>query len=236
MIREYALEPELVASWHELIVGRFFIDQFGSGTGRVVSRYPRKWRRLVWDAFEAAFGGGAGDIERKRIEELLAQLVVPEVRRPNCIWDETKDWLANTETEHARKPFFAILARENPRTNVAVICASDVLRGTPPAWPAPNSVVVARTADAMSAAIAPMLACATKVLFIDPYFRAVKPEFNRPLAAFLKLLAVAVSDISVELHTADREETPPWDSFRRECEEYLPRVIPKSLRARPGTY
>ena len=132
MIREYALEPELVASWHELIVGRFFIDQFGSGTGRVVSRYPRKWRRLVWDAFEAAFGGGAGDIERKRIEELLAQLVVPEVRRPNCIWDETKDWLANTETEHARKPFFAILARENPRTNVAVICASDVLRGTPP--------------------------------------------------------------------------------------------------------
>ena len=51
MIHEYALEPELVASWHDRMQFRFFIGQFGFGTGRVVSRYPKQWRELVLEEF-----------------------------------------------------------------------------------------------------------------------------------------------------------------------------------------
>ena len=105
MIQEYALEPELVASWHDPVLARFFIDQFGYGTGRVVSRYPKKWRKLVWEAFQATFGATAGDIRRKRIEELLAQLTMPVVRRPGCIWNAARGWLENAEQENARRPF-----------------------------------------------------------------------------------------------------------------------------------
>jgi hypothetical protein len=46
MIREYGLEPDLVALWHERVHFRFFIEQFGFGTGRIVSRYPQKWLSL----------------------------------------------------------------------------------------------------------------------------------------------------------------------------------------------
>ena len=202
MIREYALEPELVALWHQRLLGRFFIEQFGFGTGRVVSRYPKKWKTLVWDAFLAA--AAAGEIERKRIEELLVRLTTPEVRRLGWLWDESQDWLTNAESEHARKPFFAILARDNPRTNAAVICADDVIAGTPPAWPAPNCVVVTRIAGSMADCILQMLRCAKKILFVDPHFRAIRPEFNRPLTAFLKIVADSGMRATVELHPCGR--------------------------------
>jgi hypothetical protein len=61
VIHEYALETELVASWHEQMRFRFFVEQFGFGTGRVVSRYPNNWRQLVRDRFEPTFGGTVGD-------------------------------------------------------------------------------------------------------------------------------------------------------------------------------
>ena len=151
MIHEFALEPELVASWRDRLLGRFFIEQFGFGGGRVGSRYPKQWRRLVWDAFQAAVGA-AGDIEQKRVEELLARLTTRDVRRPECVWHDAHDWLMNAENEHARKPFFGILARENPRTKEVVICADDVLSGMPVPWRAPSSVVVSRTAESMARA------------------------------------------------------------------------------------
>ncbi len=87
MIYECAPEPELVASWHDRLHFRFFVEQFGLGTGRVVSRYPKKWRKLVWDALPAALYAAAGEIERKRVKELLVRLTEPEVRRPGCVWN-----------------------------------------------------------------------------------------------------------------------------------------------------
>ena len=117
MIHEYALEPDLVASWHDRTTFRFFVEMFGFGRGRVVSRYPKKWRTLVWEAFDRTFGATASDIERKRIETLLSQILTPEVRRPGCIWNEGQEWLSNAEREHARRPFHSILARENPRAH-----------------------------------------------------------------------------------------------------------------------
>jgi len=229
MIHEYALEPEFVASWHDRLLGRFFIEQFGFGTGRVVSRYPKKWRKLVWDAFQAAFGAGAGEIERKRVEELLARLTAPEVRRPGCVWDDARGWLENAEWENERRPFHAILSRDNPRGRPNVVRADDVLAGTPKAWLAPGSIVVERTAASMADGVASMLRSATRIVFVDPHFRAIRPEFNRPLSAFLQIVRAAGSQAAIELHTAERADAPPWDSFRRECEDYLPRIIPKSL-------
>jgi hypothetical protein len=230
MIHEYALEPELVATWHDRLIFRVFIEQFGFGTGRVVSRYPNKWRELVWNAFRG--GAGAREIERKRIEELIARLTSPEVRRAGSVWNDLRDWLTNAEQEHSRKPFHAILARDNPRKNSGVICADDVISGTAPTWDAPSSIVVPRAAQAMANCVASMLRCATKILFVDPYFRASKPEFNRPLAAFLQIVAGQVPAAVVELHTAERTDAPNWAAFRQECERYLPSRLPPGVKVK----
>jgi hypothetical protein len=229
MIYEYALEPELVASWHDAASYRYFVEQLGFGTGRVVSRYPEEWQKLVWNAFQSAFGATAGQIRQKRIEVLLTQLARPEVNRPGYRWDNASTWLTNAENEHARIPFHAILARSNPDDNSNVIRAEDVISGTAAAWAAPISIPIKRTAESIADCVASMLRCSTKILFVDPYFRAIKPEFNKSLAAFLQRVAGQDSQITVELHTADRDDAPPFSMFKKECETYLPRIVPVGL-------
>ncbi len=47
MVYEYALEPELVATWGNRQDFRYFVEKFGLGQPRIVSRYPKPWKRLV---------------------------------------------------------------------------------------------------------------------------------------------------------------------------------------------
>ena len=230
MIYEYALEPELVASWHDRLLGRFFVEHFGFGTGRVVSRYPKKWRKLVWEAFQAVFGAAAGEIERKRVEELLARLTAAEVRRPGCVWDDACAWLENAERENERRPFHAILSRGNPRGQPNVVRADDILTGTPEIWLAPGSIVVERTAASMANCVASMVRAATQILLVDPHFRASRPRYRNSLGDYLGLVRIGVPQVTVELHAGHvADDAPDWDTFRRECERHLPSLVPAGL-------
>ena len=230
MIHEYALEPELVASWHDRMRGRFFIDKFGSDTGRVVARYPKSWKKQVWDAFNQIFDGSSSEKEkaRGRIEELIKQFAVPMTKRSGAPAD-SPHWPVNTEKEHERKPFYAILAHDNPRQNANVILENDILDRKAERWDAPGTVTVPRNAEEMANCVAPMLRCATKILFVDPNFRANRERFRNPLAAFLQHVDTQTSEITIELHTEDRNDTPSWTEFRRECEDKLPSIIPTGL-------
>ena len=80
MIHEYALEPELVATWGNRHDYRYFLEKFGLGQPRIVSRYPERWTRLVWQAFRPA-----NDFETTRMTELLARLSEHTVRRRNYL-------------------------------------------------------------------------------------------------------------------------------------------------------
>ena len=187
MIHEYALEPELVASWHDPVKFRLFSEQLGFGAGRVVSRYPKKWAKLVWEAFEADFGKTASPLERSRMRNLLKQITKPVVKRPDRIWDPARDWLTNAESEHARnarKPFRTILARNNPRNNADVMRVDDVLEYKAGGWNVPEgTILISRTAEEMANCVAPMLRCATKILFVDPNFRANRERFRKTVGS-----------------------------------------------------
>ena len=235
MIHEYALEPALVASWHERRRAIFFAKEFGSypgkfDTGRVVSRYPEHWEDLVWEAFKATFGDTATHNDRRRLGSILDQLRERIVRRPDGIWDGEKDWLINAETEHRDRPFHAILARKNPHQNTDMMCEGDVWQDKAKRWDAPSTIIVKRYANTMAACVAPMLRCATRVLFVDPYFRANtennEGRFRRPLAEFLRTIGTRASQITIELHTAAYDKEWSWEDFRKECEDHLPDIIP----------
>jgi hypothetical protein len=148
---------------------------------------------------------------------------------PRPSWNNANTWLVNAESEHEREPFYAILALSNPRNRSYVMRADDIISGTATMWLAPNSAPVDRNAEAMAGCVAPMLRCATKILFIDPYFRASRPEFNNSLAAFLRKLSSRGFQIAVELHTTDRDDAPPFPMFKKECESYLPKSIPTGI-------
>ena len=53
MICEYALDPELVARWHDPKEWAFFREAFGSESGRFGSCFPKKskWQSAVRRAF-----------------------------------------------------------------------------------------------------------------------------------------------------------------------------------------
>ena len=235
MIHEYALEPKLVASWHDRMNFRFFVKQFGFGEARVISLYPKspkRWNKQVWEAFEADFGETASPTDRTRMKTLLKKIMNPVVKRPDCIWDADRCWLANAESEHARKRFHAILARNNPYNNTNIMRVDDVLEDTAEGWDTPGTVVVPRDAEEMTNCVAPMLRCATKVLFVDPNFRANRESFRKPLAAFLQSVDTQTSEITIELHTEDRDDTPSWTEFQKECKDKLPSIIPEGLTLR----
>jgi len=226
MIYEYALEPELVAGWGDRHAGRYFIEKFGLGHPRVVSRYPRRWKRLVWEAF-----GGGNDIERKRLEELIARLSESMVKRRDLRWNAGAAWLDNAEDEDARVPFHAIIANTNPRYHGRVLVADDLDHETP-LWACSRGAVVPRMPPAMAAAVAGMLRVAQVVIFVDPHFGPGQRRHREPLKQFLRTVVDARpcgAPQRIEVHcSADGGATESF--FRDECQRLLPPIVPPGLQ------
>src|SRR2546425_4337296 len=119
MLKEYALQPELLSSWP---VFRYLSDKFGYGRGRVIAEYPKKWRKMVYESL-----GNCKPMEKKRIEAGLIKLRSALYPRPwPYKWDEDKGWLDNAIAEHAKRPFCAIIAQDNPDGVVDVIREADL--------------------------------------------------------------------------------------------------------------
>ena len=225
MIYEYALEPELVASLTDRHECRHFKQSFGLERGRLVSRCPKNWKRLVWDAIN-----GADDVTRKRIEELLAGLSERMVRRSDINWDDAPtSWLEKVEREHQRRPFHGILAQTNPRDQAAVMTRADMDGDD---WEVSRGRSIPRNAHEMADAVAPLLRCSSEVIFVDPHFSPDKMRYRRPFECFLERMVherpgQAPSRIEVHRNSLVTEEF-----FRGQCEARLPRCIPEGIPVR----
>lgn len=226
MIYEYALEPELAASWHDFQRARYFKEKFGIGRGRLVSRYPKRWKALVWQAFD-----NPDQNAKKRLEALLTVLTRNMVARGSPY--SGGPWFDNAEKEHTRSQFHAILARANPTKNPGVVLGDAVDEESEPLWVTPSSLNVPRDADRLAEVVAPMLRCASKVIFVDPHFKPMEERFRRTLGAFfaaaLKGRPGSPPD-PVELHVdADKYGRA---AFELECKKKLPPIIPVGVSLR----
>ncbi len=228
MIYEYALEPKLVATWTDRKDCRYFKESFELGQGRIVSRYPKRWKRLVWDAYN-----GTDDFARTRLAELLSRLSERMVLRSSIHWQaDPTTWLENAEREHARRPFHAILAQSNPRNNANVLTEAQMDADSELRWGVPRGRSIARSAPAMADAVAPMLRCSSVVIFVDPHFGPERPRYRRSLEAFLVQMIhqrPGEAPKRVEVHTAAKN-TGTDAFFRGECETRLSRCVPKGTQ------
>ena len=225
MLREYAIDPAVAATWGDRRTGRYFIGSFGIGTSRILSNYPRKrWKKIVWHAWETDSGRRDGD--RKRLEVLIAQLSRDSARRPNAVWNPDSSWLQNAMAEHERAPFHAVLARRNPERHASVLVADDVDHDTE-LWADPPGTA-ARTAGDMARAVGSMLRMAKRIVFVDPHFAPHRPRFRSVLEACLKECShqriAERPEITILSETRDGNETP--ESFRKQCLSRLPGLLP----------
>lgn len=225
MIYEYALEPELVATWTDRTVCAFVKQSFEFGTGRVVSQYPKSWKKLVWSAYS-----GADDFAKKRLEVLLGHLSEQPVRRRNYWWQPgLSGWIENAEREHGRCPFHAIVAGDNPKNLVHVLTADDLYSDSNERWIVSRGLTVPRNAAKIADAVAPLLRCSTELIFVDPHFGPERGRYRRQFEAFLeRMVRHRPSGIPkrIEVHTA-ADNTGTEEFFQEECDRKLRRCIPK---------
>ena len=227
MLFEYAVEPELAATWVEPRTGRYFIDSFGIGSPRLMSRFPKRWRRRVWDAWQAMEKTNGRDVDRRRrrMETLIQHLSSAMVQRRRAVWDAEGSWMENALGQEV--PFHAILARHNPTGDPRVLVADELDESTA-GWVAPHGRAVARRAETIADAVGGMLRIATDIIFVDPYFAPGRRDFVRVIAACVRAgcKGRAVGPATVRIFSSDREANGTHEYFWAECRECLPREFP----------
>jgi hypothetical protein len=222
MLKEYALDPELLSNWKEF---RYFIEKFGVQYGRVISQYPSKWKKAVCEAIK-----NCPDVEKKRIIERLSLLdnrtIVSRVNE----WNNSLDWLSNALQEHSKRPFHAIIAQQNVDNHKQVLTGDEV-DDTHPLMQSPTTYTVSRKAEEMAISVRNLLRFSRKIIFIDPYFSGSSKRHHRPLEEFLNIIKETLiinpsKRVELEYHTNDLQIEK---QFKEECEINLPSVIPVGL-------
>jgi hypothetical protein len=227
MIFEYALEPELVSTWGNRSDFRYYITKFGIGTCRLVSRYPKRWKRLIWESFSSQ-----NDMERKRLEEMIMRLSEKMIIRSEAIWNADLSWLENAEEENSRLPFHAIIARSNPRKSECILTSENIGSEQISLWSNPKGLVIKRNAKDMAVAVSSLLSNCSEVVFVDPHFGPENKRHVRPLVAFLRIMVnnqVRELVKRIEVYTSDKADIT---FFHKTCIDNLTKIIPKGLRVK----
>ncbi|MBX9903748.1 MAG: hypothetical protein K2Y31_05275 [Burkholderiales bacterium] len=217
MLKEFAVEPALLSTWEQF---RYLIEKFGVSEGRLISRYPKRWKQMVYDAL-----GGCSEMDRKRIEVRLQNLDEKMMARSHE-WDAARDWLTNAEKEHGTRPFDGIVAAQNPRAHPAVIPVAELDDGVG-IWRVSREVVVPREARAIAGAMRPLLQLSRRIVFVDPHFSPYNPRARAALAACMAQICSRANQVpieSIEFHTSFR---PGIARFAEECLSRLPNQVPR---------
>lgn len=226
MLREFAVEPEAIAtSWENF---RYVIEKFGVEQGLVISRYPKRWARLVIEATS-----GLDDLSRKRIEEKLRRgsIILPFGRGG---YRDADSWLGNALREHQQAPFAGIVTRESDPGRHYQLGVRDL---NDEFFAATRQGIVPRQADSLARAMEPLLQCARQLVLVDPHFDPRRPKWRKPLGAILR---VAINSHNrpqeIEYHIKRKDPANAdgvWQQqFRVECERHLRPVIPAGFCVR----
>ena len=246
MIYEFALEPALVARWHDRKEYSFFDEKFGVRFRRVISGYPKNWKKLVWQAFSESPAAGNQNAQMRMTE--LIQLLWQNAVRRYSTFSEIPEWLERAEAEHNERPFHAIVATENPRGQDYVITAKRLVENGHELWNIPGTSSILRTAEEIAMTISPLIRLCGHAILIDPYFDPTKRRFRQTLTAILATCndnVCGLENIQLELHTSiDRffqrwergdnrdqnEESKVYDNFVLECRNRLPELVPAGIQ------
>jgi hypothetical protein len=237
MFYEYAVEPAALSNWQDF---RYIIEKFGWQHGRLIARYPKRWKRLVYESLH-----GCSPMERKRIEERLTTLDHRMIARAvRNTYDPARPWLENAVMEHQVRPFRAILAASAVPSLDAVLPVSELDEDSAPLWSAPEELVLRRAPEIVTA-VALLLEGSSHICLVDPYFDPDKLRFRQVFATITERVFASGRDrarVKLELHTSvtrcfARHETPTAEEERRvcshlqaRCRERLASLLPAGVR------
>jgi hypothetical protein len=188
MFYEYALEPAAVTSWE---AARYFLDAFGPWKGRFLAQYPKDWVRLLLSGLTCK------EMEKKRITARLELAKKNRVfyRRLGTTYDGTQAWIDNARQEHARQAFRAIIACAASAEDYVLEASS--LDESHARWQVDSGRLLSREPAVFVQALELLLTASSKVVIVDPYFRADQSDKTGPLTAFCNLIRGRINEVQV---------------------------------------
>ena len=222
MIKEFALEPDVLAtSFRDF---SYFIEKFGVAKGRVISRFPKDWKKLVYEAAQASLGGTK---ELSRIEIRLKAIsddVLISSRRPSGVG--AQPWLTRAINEHFRQPFSAIIARDNPIAHADVLVAAE-LDDTNVRFQAEGQRHIPRTAAEIVRCVGLLLLASKTVKLIDPHFDPSKARWRRMLGLVMAALSNnGQTEIMLQIHRVDNALPA---NLKHYFDSWIPQMLPVGM-------
>lgn len=231
MIYEFALDPALVATWHDRLEYLYFEEKFGVQSRRITSTHPKNWKKQVWDSFGDG-GSPTGDIAKKRLEVVLSDILSVTIKRASTFPD-VSDWLERAETENGERPFRAILSKSNPRSNDSVIESDVLYESGHDLWSIPDLETVRRTPSEIADAVKSTIQFCKKAIFIEPYFSSTDRTLGDTLIRLFDVLwnarvpgndPVVQFQVKLDINANVLEA----NQFIAGCESFLCSIVPNS--------
>jgi hypothetical protein len=216
MIHEFAVDPEAIASWQNF---RYVVENFGVSQGRLISRFPKEWRKLVLKACE-----NCRDVEKKRITVALERIDA-KLFNAGRNYDKNVDWIPNAVASHREKPFRAIITTAEQAASTEHLDVDSLSDEVEP-WSVPRGAAVPRTAADMATAAEKLLRCSAEIVFVDPHFGG-ESRFGKPLAAMIRCACEGRVPRRFEYHLTAK--SIPGQEFSRQLERQQ-----SHLRIPPG--
>ena len=210
MFHEYALDPDVLKTWPAF---RYLTDQFGMSQGRLISKFPSKWKRAVYAACERS-----SPIEKSRIEEGLRR-IDPKLYSSGREFDKELDWIRNASISHGENPFRAIITTAE-RSGASGAIDHESISDETECW-LPGLAPVRRQADAMAMAAEKLLKCSSEIVFVDQHFSCAA-RHGRPLAAFLEAALQGAEIKRLEYHLGCNNRSADWfyDALGRQVRQF----------------
>jgi len=214
MVYEFAVNPAAIKTWQNF---RYIIDQFGVEHGRLITRFPRKWQKLVIRECEEKGAKRTAIVEKLRsIDHKLASI--------GREYNPEKEWIDNALQQHSIKAFRAIISDINKNDHPDILAADDFDEQNLK-WKVPTEDIVPKTPDALVECARFLLFVSKKVHFIDPYFDPFMPEFRSTFEKFLEFVFQGNPPETLKLHTRNKGQKGWKDVFER----YFSHKIPKGF-------
>lgn len=178
MLKEYAIDPAVAGDFSNL---KQIANLFDFSNPRRISRFPKRWERMVYEA-----AAPLGDNNLKLVEVKLKQLKGSK----SCLYsfgreyDSDKNWIDNALGSHGINPFNAIICENDQEPCVKL----DDLEDTHPLIHAPNSQQVKKSLANYSALFDPLFVSVKNICIVDPYFSTYEDKAKRLYSHWFKLL------------------------------------------------
>ena len=217
MIHEFAVDPDALAGWQNF---RYLVEKFGVANGRLISRFPSKWEKMVLRACK-----DCSEMEKKRIVESLKQ-IGPKLYSAGRNYDKGHEWLPNAVASHRELPFRAIITT-HANAGDGGLLDGDALSEDDETWAVPRGGAVPRTAEDLAAAADKLLRCSGEIVLVDPYFGG-EARFGRPLTAMIRCACDGRVPRRFEYHLSARSISA--DIFETALERQRPYLrIPENV-------